>query len=152
MEASFIDKFYSVWNDSWVLSNVRRMRMGGNTRLAWTRQRKSWLSEPVSFFEIGVDLNGMSASEYLPLYQSFTNRMHIRNARRFDHSEISQTIEKNKWCVILSGNICGYVNLSITYILVSVLPGGWYHKLLSYLGWHNKKMNFNQNVSCYRII
>ena len=76
MEASFIDKFYSVWNDSWVLSNVRRMRMGGNTRLAWTRQRKSWLSEPVSFFKIGVDLNGMSASEYFPLYQCFTNRTH----------------------------------------------------------------------------
>jgi len=57
----------------------------------------------VSFFKIGVDLNGMSASEYLPLYQSFTNRTHIRNGRRFDQSEISQIIEKNICCgVILS--------------------------------------------------
>ena len=29
-------------------------------------------------FKIGVDLNGMSASEYLPLYQYFTNRTHIK--------------------------------------------------------------------------
>ena len=48
----------------------------------------------------------MSASEYLPLYQSFTNRTHIRNGRRFDQSEISQIIEKNICCsVILSGLI-----------------------------------------------
>lgn len=47
--------FLSAWNDSWVLSNVRRMRMGGNTRLAWTRKRKSWRSEPASFFKIGVE-------------------------------------------------------------------------------------------------
>ena len=74
-----------------------------NARLTWSRQRKSWLSEPVSFFKIGVDLNGMSASEYLPLYQSFTNRTHIRNGRRFDQSEISQIVEKNICCgVILS--------------------------------------------------
>ena len=54
-------------------------------------------------FKIGVDLNGMSASEYLPLCQSFTNRTHIRNGRRFDQSEISQIIEKNICCgVILS--------------------------------------------------
>lgn len=60
----------------------------------------------MSFFKIGVDLNGMSASEYLPLYQSFTNRSHIRNGRRFDQSEISQIIEKNICCsVILSGLI-----------------------------------------------
>ena len=65
-------------------------------------------SEPVSFFKIGVDLNGMSASEYLPLYQSFTNRTYIGNERRFDHSEISQIIEKNICCgVVLSGNVCG---------------------------------------------
>ena len=58
----------------------------------------------MSFFKIGVDLNGMSASEYLPLYQSFTNRTHIRNGRRFDQSEISQIVEKNICCgVILSG-------------------------------------------------
>lgn len=45
----------------------------------------------------------MSASEYLPLYQSFTNRTHIRNGRRFDQSEISQIVEKNICCsVILS--------------------------------------------------
>lgn len=107
METSLLTNlFLSVWNDSWVLSNVRRMRMGGNARLTWSRQRKSWLSEPVSFFKIGVDLNGMSASEYLPLYQSFTNRTHIRNGRRFDQSEISQIVEKNIWCnVILSGLI-----------------------------------------------
>ena len=37
------------------------------------------------------------------LYQSFTNRTHIRNGRRFDQSEISQIIEKNICCgVILS--------------------------------------------------
>ena len=60
----------------------------------------------MSFFKIGVDLNGMSASEYLPLYQSFTNRSHIRNGRRFDQSEISQIVEKNICCsVILSGLI-----------------------------------------------
>ena len=60
----------------------------------------------MSFFKIGVDLNGMSASEYLPLCQSFTNRTHIRNGRRFDQSEISQIIEKNICCsVILSGLI-----------------------------------------------
>lgn len=48
----------------------------------------------------------MSASEYLPLYQSFTKRMHIRNGRRFDLSEISQIVEKNICCsVILSGLI-----------------------------------------------
>ena len=48
----------------------------------------------------------MSASEYLPLYQSFTNRTHIRNGRRFDQSEISQITEKNICCsVILSGLI-----------------------------------------------
>lgn len=48
----------------------------------------------------------MSASEYLPLYQSFTNRTHIRNGRRFDQSEISQIVEKNICCsVILSGLI-----------------------------------------------
>ena len=48
----------------------------------------------------------MSASEYLPLYQSFTNRTHIRNWRRFDQSEISQIVEKNICCsVILSGLI-----------------------------------------------
>ena len=76
----------------------------------------------MSFFKIGVDLNGMSASEYLPLYQSFTNRTYIRNGRRFDQSEISQIVEKNKLCVILSGNVCGYVNLPITYILVTVCP------------------------------
>ena len=77
-----------------------------NARLTWSRQRKSWLSEPVSFFKIGVDLNGMSASEYLPLYQSFTDRTYIRNGRRFDRSEISQIIEKNICCsVILSGLI-----------------------------------------------
>ena len=65
----------------------------------------------------------MSASEYLPLCQSFTNRTHIRNGRRFDQSEISQIIEKNICCgVILSRNICGYVNLPITYILVTVCP------------------------------
>ena len=28
--------------------------------------------------KLGVDLNGMSASEYLPLYQSFTNRTHSK--------------------------------------------------------------------------
>lgn len=40
------------------------------------------------------------------LYQSFTNRTHIRNGRRFDQSEISQIIEKNICCgVILSGLI-----------------------------------------------
>ena len=121
-----------------------------NARLTWSRQRKSWLSEPVSFFKIGVDLNGMSVSEYLPLYQSFTNRTHIRNGRRFDHSEISQTIEKNKWCVILSGNVCGYVNLPITYILVSVLPGGWCHKSLLYLDWPDWKVHFEWNVTHYR--
>ena len=55
-----IDKFYSAWNDSWVLLNVRRMRMGGNAQLSWTRQRKSWLSEPVSFFKIGVALNRLN--------------------------------------------------------------------------------------------
>lgn len=77
----------------------------------------------MSFFKIGVDLNGMSASEYLPLYQSFTNRTHIKKGRRFDHSEISQTIEKNICCgVILSRNVCGYVNFPITYILVTVCP------------------------------
>lgn len=65
-----INKFYSAWNDNWVLSNVRRMRMGGNAQLSWTRQRKSWLSEPVSFFKIGVALNRMSASG------CFTNRTH----------------------------------------------------------------------------
>ena len=60
----------------------------------------------MSFFKIGVDLNGMSASEYLSLYQYFTNRTHIRNGRRFDQSEISQIIEKNICCsVILSGLI-----------------------------------------------
>lgn len=60
----------------------------------------------MSFFKIGVDLNGMSASEYLPLYQSFTNRTHIRNGRRFDLSEKSQIVEKNICCsVILSGLI-----------------------------------------------
>lgn len=60
----------------------------------------------MSFFKIGVDLNGMSASEYLPLYQSFTNRTHIRNGRRFAQSEISQIVEKNICCsVILSGLI-----------------------------------------------
>ena len=32
----------------------------------------------MSFFKIGVDLNGMSASEYLPLYQPFTNRTHVK--------------------------------------------------------------------------
>lgn len=65
----------------------------------------------------------MSASEYLPLYQPFTNRTHIRNGRRFNQSEISQIIEKNICCgVILSGNVCGYLNLSIIYILVSVCP------------------------------
>ena len=65
----------------------------------------------------------MSASEYLPLYQSFTNRTHIRNGRRFDQSNISQTIEKNICCgVILSRNVCGYVNLPITYILVTICP------------------------------
>lgn len=65
----------------------------------------------------------MSASEYLPLYQSFTNRTYIRNGRRFDQSEISQIVEKNICCgVILSGNVCGYLNLSIIYILVSVCP------------------------------
>ena len=48
----------------------------------------------------------MSASEYLPLCQSFTNRTHIRNGRRFDQSEISQIVEKNICCsVILSGLI-----------------------------------------------
>ena len=48
----------------------------------------------------------MSASEYLPLYQSFTNRTYIRNGRRFDQSEISKIIEKNICCsVILSGLI-----------------------------------------------
>mgnify|MGYP007127097884 CR=1 FL=1 len=48
----------------------------------------------------------MSASEYLPLYQSFTNRTHIRKGHWFDHSEISQIIEKNICCgVILSGLI-----------------------------------------------
>ena len=48
----------------------------------------------------------MSVSEYLPLYQSFTNRTHIRNWRRFDQSEISQIVEKNICCsVILSGLI-----------------------------------------------
>ena len=48
----------------------------------------------------------MSASEYLSLYQYFTNRTHIRNGRRFDQSEISQIIEKNICCsVILSGLI-----------------------------------------------
>lgn len=58
----------------------------------------------MSFFKIGVDLNGMSASEYLPLYQYVTNRTHIRNGRRFDQSEISQIVEKNICCsVILSG-------------------------------------------------
>lgn len=86
--------------------NVRRMRMGGNARLAGSRQRKSWRSEPVSFFKIGVDLNGMSASEYFPLYQSFTNRMHIRKGHWFDQSNISPIIEKNICCsVILSGLI-----------------------------------------------
>lgn len=60
----------------------------------------------MSFFKIGVDLNGMSASEYLPLCQSFTNRTYIRNGRRFDLSEKSQIIEKNICCgVILSGLI-----------------------------------------------
>ena len=58
----------------------------------------------MSFFKIGVDLNGMSASEYLPFYQYVTNRAHIKNGRRFDQSEISQIIEKNICCsVILSG-------------------------------------------------
>ena len=47
--------FLSAWNASWVLSNVRRMRMGGNARLAWSRQRKSWRSEPASFFKIGAE-------------------------------------------------------------------------------------------------
>ena len=65
----------------------------------------------------------MSASEYLPLYQSFTNRTHIRKGRRFDQSEISQIVEKNICCsVILSRNVCWYVNLPITYILVTVCP------------------------------
>lgn len=60
----------------------------------------------MSFFKIGVDRNCMSASEYLPLYQSFTNRTYIRNGRWFDHSEISQIVEKNVCCgVILSGLI-----------------------------------------------
>ena len=40
------------------------------------------------------------------LYQSFTNRTHIRNGRRFAQSEISQIVEKNICCsVILSGLI-----------------------------------------------
>ena len=43
----------------------------------------------------------MSASEYLPLYQSFTNRTHIRNGRRFDQSEISQVVEKNICCSVI---------------------------------------------------
>lgn len=49
--------------------------------------------------------------------------MNIVNGRRFDQSEISQIVEKNICCgVILSGNVCGYLNLSIIYILVSVCP------------------------------
>ena len=43
----------------------------------------------------------MSASEYLPLYQSFTNRTHIRKGRRFDQSEISQIVEKNICCGVI---------------------------------------------------
>ena len=61
MEASLLTNlFLSAWDDSWVLSNVRRMRMDGNAQLSWTRQRKSWLSEPVSFFKIGVALNRLN--------------------------------------------------------------------------------------------
>ena len=61
----------------------------------------------------------MSASEYLPLYQPFTNRTHIRNGRRFDQSEIAQIIDANKCCLEMYGR---YVNSSIAYILVSVCP------------------------------
>lgn len=73
----------------------------------------------MSFFKIGVDLNGMSASEYLPLYQSFTNRTHIKKWHWFDQSKIAQIIDANKCCLEMYGR---YVNSSIAYILVSVCP------------------------------
>ena len=61
----------------------------------------------------------MSASEYLPLYQSFTNRTHSKKGHWFDHSEIPQIIDASKCCLEMYGR---YVNSSITYILVSVCP------------------------------
>ena len=61
----------------------------------------------------------MSASEYLPLYQSFTNRTYIKKWHWFDQSKIAQIIDANKCCLKMYGR---YVNSSIAYILVSVCP------------------------------
>lgn len=84
--------------------NGRSMRTGQKHSVNMITPTEILTKRTCELFKIGVDLNGMSASEYLPLYQSFTNRTHIRNGRRFDQSEISQIVEKNICCgVILSG-------------------------------------------------
>lgn len=83
--------------------NGRSMRTGQKRSVNMITPTEILTKRTCELFKIGVDLNGMSASEYLPLYQSFTNRTHTRNGRRFDQSNISQTIEKNICCsVILS--------------------------------------------------
>lgn len=61
----------------------------------------------------------MSASEYLPLYQSFTNRTHIKTHHWLDQSKIAQIIDVSKCCLEMYRR---YVNSSIAYILVSVCP------------------------------
>ena len=72
----------------------------------------------MSFFKIGVDLNGMSASEYLPLYQYVTNRAHIRNGRRVDQSEISQIVEKNICCSVILSELIQLKSISRTEYIV----------------------------------
>lgn len=85
----------------------------------------------MSFFKIGVDLNGMSASEYLPLYQYVTNRTHIRKGRRFDQSEISQIIEKNICCGVILSDFEVYLerNISCYRIIQGRLHCG--HRLMA---------------------
>lgn len=58
--------------------NGRSMRTGQKRSVNMITPTEILTKRTCELFKIGVDLNGMSASEYLPLYQSFTNRMHSK--------------------------------------------------------------------------